>query len=250
MIRECNYRGHVNERLANHLQLPYVANTARLPFKSRFYEGPRLVSAALPSVLAMNDAYVQRAEQADLLRGDPLVLPVFLALALQNAARPQDIWGAVAHIRKEAAGFRGRRADLDQALAVGNQARVKAVRTAMGTEAAALTTRLVAAGGAAVSSVAADPVALVSASPHDWLKSGLGALIAATRRLLPAEVGHRLIWRLCRPELRFMSDITMDSQAVIDSLPNVQRLWGLADAEVDRFAQRIDGFRTGLRNVG
>jgi hypothetical protein len=40
----------------------------------------------------------------------------------------------------------------------------------------------------------------------------------------------------------------MDSRAVVDSLPNVRRLWGLADAEVDRFAQRIEGLRDGRRN--
>jgi hypothetical protein len=76
------------------------------------------------------------------------------------------------------------------------------------------------------------------------------ALIAAVREWVPPEVAHRLIWRWCRPELRFMSDIAMDGRAVIDPLPNVQRLWGLADAEVDRFAQRIDGFCTGFRNAG
>jgi hypothetical protein len=35
----------------------------------------------------------------------------------------------------------------------------------------------------------------------------------------------------------------MDSRAVIDSLPNVQRLWGLAGANVDEIARRIDHFR-------
>jgi hypothetical protein len=167
----------------------------------------------------------------------------------QIVVRRDAVWWAIADLRERAKGFRERRAELDRALEVGNQDEMRAIRTAIGAEAESLTKRLgaslKAAGGAAVTSVAADPVAHLSADPLDWLRTGLSAVIAGARKLLPAEVTHRLVWRLCRPELRFMSDVTMDSRAVIDSLPNVRRLWGLADAEVDRFAQRIEGFRNG-----
>jgi hypothetical protein len=248
MITECNCRSYVNERLANHLKLPYVANTARLPFRSLYYPLPRAVTDALPSVLAADSTYAKRAAHADLLRGNPLVLPVFLALALNDAASPPDLWASIANLRAKAARFRERRAELDRALEVGNQKQLKKIRTAIDTEAADLTETLIAAGSAAgkvaVTSVAAHPVAHMSGHAPPWLATGLSAAIAGARKLIPKQTAQRLIWRLCRPELRFLSDVTMDSRAVIDSLPNIRRLWGLDGAGAEEFARRIDGFRT------
>ena len=62
-------------------------------------------------------------------------------------------------------------------------------------------------------------------------------------------MARRLIWRLFRPELRFISDITMESRAVINSLPNVKELWKLPNTNIDLIAKRIDTFRTGLRST-
>jgi hypothetical protein len=249
MITECNYRSYVNQRLADHLRLPYVANTARLPFRSMYYDLPRAVSDALPTVLAADKTYAKRAAHADLLRGDPLVLPVFVALALNIAKTPADLWAAIADLRTKAARFRERRTELDRALEVGNQKEMKKIRAALGAEAATLTETMAdagaAAGKAAITSVATHPSAYLSGHAAPWLATGLSAVIAGARKLIPKQTAQRLIWGRCRPDLRFLSDIVMDSRAVIDSLPNVQRLWGLSGASVDEFAQRIDDFRTG-----
>ena len=252
MIKQCNYRGHVNERLALHLKLPYVANTARLPFLSRHNPQP-LKTSTLPEVLAMDDAYVTRAAHAKLLRGKPLVLPVFLALVLDRAARGSNMWTALAEFRESATGFRKRRAELDHALDVGDQDLMDEIQTAICTDAKRLTKRLSEGGGAAVgaavTSLKDDPTPLLFVSPLDWLKPGLSAAIAGAQKLIPPEVARRLIWRLFRPELRFISDITMESRAVINSLPNVKELWKLPDADIDLIAKRIDTFRTGLRST-
>jgi hypothetical protein len=249
MITECNCRSYVNQRLAGNLRLPYVANTARLPFRSMYYNLPGAVTDALPTVLAANKTYAKRAAHADLLQGDPLVLPVFLALALNNAKTPADLWAAIAGLRTKAARFRQRRAELDHALEVGNQKEVKKIRAALGSDAATLTETMAeagaAAGKAAITSVATHPSAHMSGHPAPWLATGLSAVIAGARKLIPKETAQRLIWGRCRPDLRFLSDITMDSRAVIDSLPNVQRVWGLSGAQVDEFARRIDDFRIG-----
>lgn len=248
MITECNYRSYVNERLAQHLGLPYVANTARLPFRSMYYDLPLAVTNALPSVLAADKTYAKRAAHADLLRGDPLVLPVFLALALNNASTRADLWAAIAELRAKAARFRARRAELDRALEVGNQKELKNIRNALGTDAKTLTEALAeagaAAGKAAVTSVGTHPKAHLSGQAAPWLVTALSAVIASARKLIPKETAQRLIWSRCRPDLRFLSDITADSRGVIDSLPNVQRLWGLSGATADEFAKRIDGIRT------
>jgi hypothetical protein len=194
MITECNCRSYVNERLANHLDLPYVANTARLPFRSLYYDLPRAVTDALPSVLAADSTYVERAAHADLLRGDPLVLPVFLALALNDAKRPGDLWAAIAGLRTEATRFRERRAELDHALEVGDKKQMERIRIAIGTEAASLTETLAAAGWAAgkgfATSVVAHPVAHVSGHAAPWVATGLATTIAGARKLIPRETAQ------------------------------------------------------------
>lgn len=113
-IREGNYRGHVNQRLACHLSLPYMPNMARIPFRSRFYDRALAVSDRLPSILALDTQYAERATHAQLLSGEPFVLPVFFVLAIRNAAVPQDLWTAVAALRVQARRYRERRADLDR----------------------------------------------------------------------------------------------------------------------------------------
>jgi hypothetical protein len=247
MIRECNYRGRVNERIAGHLQLPYLPNTARLPFRNAFFDQPRLVTSALPTAFAMDAAYAERSQRADLIQGEPLVLPVFLALAVKDAAAPDEIWPAIKNLREKASAFRERRAELDHSLQMRDPKALNALRRAIGTESETLTKRLggaaLAAGGAALTSVAADPVAHLTTNPADWVKTGLAAAIAGSRKMLPLDVTRRLVWRLCRPELRFMSDITMDSRAIGDSLPAITRLWGLSLSQVEQFSERLEGFR-------
>ena len=66
VIREGNYRGHVNQRLAGHLHLPYMPNVDRIPFQSRFYDRAIAVSDRLPSILALDTRYAERAAQAQL----------------------------------------------------------------------------------------------------------------------------------------------------------------------------------------
>jgi hypothetical protein len=245
-IREGNYRGQVDQRLAGHLRLPYMPNTARIPFRNRFCDRARVVSDRLPSILALDDRYAERATQSQLLSGAPFVLPVFFALAVRDAAAPQDLWAAVAKLRLQARRYRERRADLDRALDDGNLDVTAATLTAVRTEATKLTTLLAGAGrasaGSLINSVETNPVSILSGMPLDWLQTGLTALIAAARKLVPESVAHRLVWRLCRPEFRFLSDITSQSRAITNSMPAIQRLWGLPESETDTFRRRYESF--------
>ena len=80
LIRQSNYRGHVNERLARHLKLPYQPSIVRLPFRGLFNDFPRLISDRLPSVVALDEHYAARAAQVSLLVADPFIVPVFVAI--------------------------------------------------------------------------------------------------------------------------------------------------------------------------
>src|SRR5262249_22325532 len=145
---------------------------------------------------------------------EPFMLPVFLALAVRDAATPQDLWAAVAKLRRQAQHYRERRVELDKALEQGDLDVTAATLKAIRTEAEKLTVLLGDAGGAAansvLNSVETKPVTLLSGMPLDWLQTGLTALIAGLRKLLPEAVTHRLIWRLCRPEFRFLSDVASE----------------------------------------
>jgi hypothetical protein len=246
VIREGNLRGHVNQRLAGHLKLPYAPNMARIPFRSRFYDRALAISDRLPSILALDEQYAERVTNAQLLPREPFVLPVFLAVALRNAAVPQDLWAAVAALRAQARRYRERRVDLDQALEQGDLDVTAAALKALRTDAAKLTELLVeagkASGGEIVSDLQAKPIALLSGMPLDWLESGLSALIAGARKLVPKSVTDRLMWRLCRPELRFLSDIASQSRAISHSMPAVKRLWGLPERQIDNFQRRYESF--------
>lgn len=245
-IREGNYRGHVNQRLAGHLGLPYMPNLARIPFQSRFYDRAQAVSARLPSILQLDRQYAERARQAQLLSGTAFVLPVFLALAIRDAGAPQDLWAAVATLREQASRYRERRADLDRALEQGDLDVTSATLKAVRTEAAKVTALLAEAGRAGgeslISSVEASPVTYLSGMPLDWLQAGLTALIAGARKLIPDSVAHRLAWRLCRPEFRFLSDIASQSRAISTSMPAIQRLWGMPDRRADDFRLHYENF--------
>jgi hypothetical protein len=241
-IRESNYRGHVNERLAHHLKLPYLPNTARLPFRGLFYDQPRMISDRLPSVIALDDYYSERASQAKLLCGPPFVLPVFLALVLRRATKPQDLWAAIAQLRVDAAAYRKRREELDAALERGDLDVTKATLDAVRTEASKLTTLLSdaskAAGNAALTSIETDPVSYVAATPLDWALKGITFLIAGARKLVPPSVARRLAWRMCRPEFRFLSDVGSESRAITDSFPAIRNLWGVPDSTGAEFIRR------------
>ena len=100
MIKQCNYRGHVNERLALHLKLPYVANTARLPFLSRHNPQP-LKTSTLPEVLAMDDAYVTRAAHATLLRGKTACATGVPGSRARQGGPRFDMWTALAEFSEK-----------------------------------------------------------------------------------------------------------------------------------------------------
>jgi hypothetical protein len=246
VVREGNYRGQVNQRIADHLKLPYMPNMARMPFRNLYYDRARVVSDRLPSILALDTRYAERAAQAKLLSGPPFALPVFLALALRDATTPNDLWAAVATLREQARRYRERRTDLDRALEDGDLDVMAATMKAVRTEAAKVTTRLADAGragaGSILSSIEAQPVTLLSGMPLDWLQTGLTAVIAGVGGLLPESVTRRLAWRLFRPEFRFLSDIVSQSRAISTSMPAIQRLWGLPDRQIDRLRRRYESF--------
>lgn len=245
-IRECNYRGMVNQRLAIHLDLPYVANTARLPFRDVFLDIPKALSDRLPSVLAADDSYSQAASVANRVSGQPLVVPVFLAVALRRASRPEDLWGVIGELRDDARGYRKRRLELETALSDGNLDTIANLHQALRLHTAQLSERVTAAvsttAESLTTSVQTAPVSHLAGLPSSWIGTGLSALIAGSRKLLPQEMTRRLMWRFCKPELRFLNQVAQESRAISTAMPRVQKMWAVADSDADQFLNRFAAF--------
>ena len=104
-------------------------------------------------------------------------------------------------------------------------------------------------GDKAWTSVETNPVSYIAATPLDWALKGVTFLMAGARKLVPASVAHRLAWRFCRPEFRFLSDMSSESRAITDSMPSIQRIWGMGDGVADEFVRRYQVIGT-LPGIG
>jgi hypothetical protein len=249
MIRDANYRGTVNQRIAAHLGLPYVASTARLPFRRVVWDRRRAFGDRLMSIDELDAAQAERAATVGSVGPEPFVVPVFLAIALRGKDSPRQLWEALAGLREQATKFRQRRAELDRSLEDRDTEQTARVATAVRTEASKLSaltaSAATAAGGTLLGELQANPQLALAVAPLDWLKPGIAALLAGVRQFIPASVRQRLAWGLRRPELRFLSDVSSEARAITDAMPSVQRLWGLPDARCDEFVRRFDVFASG-----
>jgi hypothetical protein len=237
----------VNHRLALHLNLPYLANTARMPFRDALLDVPRILTDELPSVMAADKHYAEAASNVKLMRGEPFIVPVFLAVALQKAQRPADLWAAIAELRSEAVGYRRRRVALEDAVSLGDLAVVTELQRALALHSSAWSERVIdasatASDSALIATSEAATSAHVAALPGSWQVVALTALIAGSRKLLPQELTRRLMWRFFKPEFRFLNRISDESKAIATAMPRVQRLWDVRDKDADEFVIRFTAF--------
>jgi hypothetical protein len=116
---ECNYRCAFNQRLAILLQKPYLPNSFRLPYQRAQYEWAVKIQSELASLRVIEDWYGHIPGPPD----QNLRLPFFLAAIVKRAERPSDVFEILADIRRQATGFRARRAELDAALRTAAQPR-------------------------------------------------------------------------------------------------------------------------------
>jgi hypothetical protein len=255
-LTECNYRGHVNQQLANLLGLPYSPSIARVAFRALHQTLPREVDDRILSIELANQAYMERVAAAHRLPELLIELPVLTAVVLARSATRGELWSSLAEVRAEATLYRARRADLEISLADGDQRTIDDVARAVRTEVARLRDRLRGNGRAMQESAVTVAEALpeVLSSPFGLLGPALSGLFAAGRALLPAELAERLIWRLTRPHYRFLSDIRTESRAITKAMPRIQRFWAVPDSQAailadrfGRFAEPLDA-RSGVHN--
>jgi hypothetical protein len=225
-----NIRAHINQRLADFFELPYLCGAARVPFRKHLYDRAVIVQQRLTTLDVIDDRY------AELAAGVELRLPLFLSILLPRAQHPSELWDGIRQSRKQAAPYRAVRLDLDLALARGNNKEIKQVSKALHTSIENMTTLVgkatVRAGVAAV-----DQVAKGDPNP---LTAGIAGAEAAGRAFLGSTIATRLMWRLRRPSLLWLSNVIDEAQQMTEALPDLARLWRIPEKELPSFAARFD----------
>ncbi|MGW6023776.1 hypothetical protein [Streptomyces sp. NPDC055099] len=230
VLGDVTYRAHAAQSFANLLGLPYAPATARMPFRHYFCERGWELEDRLLTSEAADRAYRELAREQD------LVLPVFLAVALADARRIEDVWPRLAELRTRARRFRAHRADLDEALALGEASDTsRQLLMAVRSEAVNLTEVC----GHGFSLVAKTVGRLTRATPAQ-LPEEVATLLGIASSEVPADLRRRLWWQCFRPELRFLIQVRSQSREMTDALPKIGRLWGLPQGRANGFRDRFE----------
>ncbi|MEV0319821.1 hypothetical protein ACIBKX_16985 [Streptomyces sp. NPDC050658] len=230
VLGDVTYRAYASQCFADLLGLPYAPATARMPFRHYFCARGWELEDALLTGEAAHRAYRELAREQD------LVLPVFLAVALADARRPEDVWPRLAELREQAGGFRARRAELDAALARGEVSDTsRELLMAVRSEAVKLT-EVCGHGFSLMGKIAGR---LTRATPPQ-LPDAVTTLLGIDAAKVPAGLGRRLWWQCFRPELRFLVQVRSQSREMTDAMPQVGRLWGLPPGRADGFRDRFE----------
>jgi hypothetical protein len=104
LIAECDHRSHFNARVANSLNLPYLPNSFRLPFRGYLYRKAQTVQKLIPTLGIIDEEYSKVAETYS--DDGALQLPFFLGVVLSQTTSLQDFCPAVAEVRRRASKFR------------------------------------------------------------------------------------------------------------------------------------------------
>lgn len=230
VLGDVTFRAHAAQSFANLLGLPYAPATARMPFRHYFCRRGWDLEDKLLTGDAANRAYRELAREQD------LVLPVFLAVALADARRIEDVWTRLAELRTQARRFRRHRLELDEALALGDASDTsRQLLMAVRSEAVTLTE----ACGHGFSLVAKIVGRLTRATPAQ-LPEEIATLMGIASSEVPADLRQRLWWQCFRPELRFLIQVRSQSREMTDALPKIGRLWGLPPGRAKGFRDRFE----------
>lgn len=238
-ILECNHRSAFNFLVAYSLGLPHMPSVARVPFHSFLYRRARTVQRHLATLSRIEDENRRAMEVYSLPNSDTLVLPFLLAVVLTQVDSLSAFFERLAEVREQAEPLRKYRAELDEALSVGDSSAAKQLRAAFEQEAVGFRGKYAlapVAGG-----VAAMLTALGSATPPLVLAT-IGALTAAS--LVPADVIGRLEERAFRPQFWVLNNMADVTNAMTNVLTKVDRLWGaLREQDSRLFVEHSDRLR-------
>ena len=243
LIAESNRRSYFNLRVSAMLDLPYVGNITRLPFRQQLYTFAAFAHRHLNQRLLVHEEierhvsdYRTRYEVPD---RPNLHLPVFLSIVLSRARTLDDFWSELAALRVQAAAFRSRRAEYE--IALRNPAnetatrRIDALRRALQDDANKIWQAL---PGPIAAGAAATLAAAVGSTPA-MAVAGIGLL--TTLGAVDAERRQLLMRRLLRPSEWFLTSTAGTARAIGSSLDDVRRLWDMNEPTSTYLSNRLQG---------
>jgi hypothetical protein len=221
VIDECNYRSLFNLQVSNGLQLFYIPNSFRLPFRNYFYRKARVIQSYVPSIRAIEKEYGRFAELYSAGDQNNLHLPLFLAAVLNQISGLDQFFEVLAEVRKKASTFRAHRAELDAALEKGSIKESKRLLKALQEDGEQLRLKF------PVAPVAGGIAAVLSA-----FTGGLSHFALATIGILAAgsqfsPYYERLKERALRRQYWFLTDMRDTADGLTLSYPLVSKLWKL-----------------------
>jgi len=230
VLTDENYRTLINQRVADLVELPYLPAVTRMPFRGFLNERKQAVSSRLYAIGALDRAYAASAD------GQGMNVPAFLAVAIRRSGQTRSgVWSAVAELRTQARRFRAHRAELDRALASKDAQAVKGVSRALSIAAQTLSDL----GGELAGESTTSVVERVADGDLDQVALGAAVLGAAVQGVFKSDTTRKVLLRLTRPHLYFLTRIRQESERIIDALPLAAEIWQIPEREQDSFAERV-----------
>jgi hypothetical protein len=251
LITEAAIQNGFNCQLGIALDLPYLPNQLRTPYRKLYYERDRQLTGWLHSlegseptalISELNRLWREPLEGFGPWITLPLPLSYCLAKLPNRKAQPDDWFNAIGDLRKAMAGFREHRGELQRALDERDAAELKKLATALGKR-----PQKVWRDALAQRWLLTVPVALVTG-----LLGGLptpiliAVALASGVTALPDSALTPLRDRLGRRRVRFASEIGPVAGQLQNWIPTVAQVWGLKGNEL---AQNIETRLSALRKL-
>jgi hypothetical protein len=218
VIDECNYRSLFNVMTSNWLQLPYLPNAFRLPFRHYLYRKANAVDHylhLLPVIEKEIDAIAEPAPRSENLR-----LPLFLAAVLARISSLDQFLERLVELRESAAGFRRHRAELETALERRDLVAIKKLREALQADSTQLRLRF---PWAPVASATAAVLSAWSGLLTPDMLAAVGILSAASQ--FRREDIEALKARVLKKQFWFLTDAKETAVQITAAYSTIERLW-------------------------
>jgi len=214
-ITESNARSLFNTRVAGILNLPYAANTTRMPFRAHLLSNAAVAQDAMQDVREIQEIFSQFA--AGYLRPESVELPIFLTAVLARTRTLGGFFAEVAGLRAQAAGYRAHRRELLDAIQARNATTIDKLRLAVLDDAHKLR-------GAVAGSSSTVVLGVLAALGHGFAP----LIIAGLQAMLGVDEEKRRILgrRLFKPEEWFVTRVSGSARELLDARPAIERLWG------------------------
>jgi hypothetical protein len=240
IIDECNYRSLFNTAVSNALQLYYMPNSFRLPFRNFLYRRARTIQQYLPTIHFIEHEYRHLAELYSDTDQNELRLPLFLGAVLNQISRLDEFFNVLADMRRKAESFRDHRAELDDALERQSLREIKRLRSALQEDGDILRLKF------PLAPIAGGVAAILAACTGQMTYAFLASVGILTAGSQFSPYYERLKNRVLRPGFRFLTDMKDVADGLTLSYPLIRKLWHLDDFPADFFEEV---FKRRFRNL-